>query len=151
MCERERDRCVRQEEQMWITAHSSDRSLNELPTHRVTLMIPNACFKTDRPIQCHHPPTYRSGGGDEDEHSRRQSSVQIRGRGPREPGASRNCSPVFACVTHLGGGGGGHMVGLSQVEVVEQGEGGQVGGAWRDGVFQFALHCSRPPGQFRHT
>ncbi len=47
-------------------------------------MIPNACFKTDRPIQCHHPPAptgqVRSGqgGGDGDEHSRRQSSVQVR-------------------------------------------------------------------------
>lgn len=42
-------------------------------------MIPNACFKTDRPIQCHHPATLAGRGGeDDDEHSRRQSSVQVR-------------------------------------------------------------------------
>lgn len=38
-----------------IIAHRSDSSLNDLPTHRVTLMIPNACFKTDWPIQSHRP------------------------------------------------------------------------------------------------
>ena len=48
-------------------------------------MISNACFKTDRPIQCPPPPAPPSGQGggdddddDDDEHSRRQGSVQVR-------------------------------------------------------------------------
>lgn len=40
-----------------IIAHGSDSSLNDLSTHKEWHWYQNACFKTDRPIQCHPLPT----------------------------------------------------------------------------------------------
>lgn len=65
-------------------------------------MISNACFKTDRPIQCppRPPPSGQGGGDDDDEHSRRQGSVQVYGCSHRASSqtSKTHCS-LCACVT----------------------------------------------------